>query len=209
MTGAPLKAVPPMTPAPKPKKSGPRARTPMKRSDFPKSRREFLGYCGKCGCDVVTDYCEKCQRYVQASPHDTSARARTPIARTRMKTRSTRSKKSGGHLFPKGVDEGLRAFVRGERCILYGSFTPRDWHYGDARPIVWHKCTGGTEACHVKNRGAGGVDRNNLYPGCAWAHDEQHRIGIRSFEKRWDIDLKAEAVKLWREYQGLHEQGNQ
>lgn len=40
-------------------------------TDFPKLRRDFLGYCGKCGCDVEVDWCPKCQRYVQPSPNDT------------------------------------------------------------------------------------------------------------------------------------------
>jgi len=30
----------------------------------------FLGYCGKCGEDVETDFCYKCGRYVQDSPHN-------------------------------------------------------------------------------------------------------------------------------------------
>ena len=42
----------------------------------PKSaRRKFIGYCWKCGFDVETDYCERCQHYVQPSPHDKSGDA--------------------------------------------------------------------------------------------------------------------------------------
>ena len=44
----------------------------MKRTPTPKQvTRRFIGYCWKCGYDVETDYCERCQHYVQPSPHDT------------------------------------------------------------------------------------------------------------------------------------------
>lgn len=39
---------------------------------FPRQRSEFLGYCGQCGRNVVADYCDHCQQYVQPSPSDTT-----------------------------------------------------------------------------------------------------------------------------------------
>ena len=33
-------------------------------------RAARLGYCGKCGRDVVTDYCDHCMCYVQPSPNE-------------------------------------------------------------------------------------------------------------------------------------------
>ena len=34
----------------------------------------LLGYCGRCGKDVETDFCYQCQRYVQPSPNDKKRR---------------------------------------------------------------------------------------------------------------------------------------
>ena len=33
-------------------------------------KRDFLGYCGKCGRDVAVDFCGHCGQYVQPSPND-------------------------------------------------------------------------------------------------------------------------------------------
>ena len=123
---------------------------------------------------------------------------------TRIKANGTRTKKSGGHLFPKGVDEQYRAFIRRRPCILRGKPVP------DAElvrlkafvpPASWgryeHICDGPVQVCHVKSRGAGGDDHGNVVAMCAQAHEEQHRLGIRSFQRKWGIDLKVLAATYW------------
>jgi len=118
------------------------------------------------------------------------------LKRSRMKSRGSRTKKSGGHLFPEWIDERFRAWVREQPCVVFGR-----------QPVesgLWavHQCPTYSErqACHVKSRGSGGVDKANLYAACWVIHDEQHRLGIRSFERRWGVNLKAQAEKLWNEY---------
>lgn len=37
--------------------------------------------------------------------------------------------------------------------------------------------------------------------GCDAAHEEQHAIGIRSFQKRYGVDLKAIARQLTEVYE--------
>lgn len=62
-------------------------------------------------------------------------------------------------------------------------------------------CFGSVVAAHVKTRGAGGDDVGNALPLCRDHHDEQHRIGIQTFQARYGLDLAAEAKRLgdlWR-----------
>lgn len=56
------------------------------------------------------------------------------------------------------------------------------------------------QVAHVKSRGAGGGDHGNVVPLCAGAHNEQHTAGSKTFAKRWNVDLQAEADLLWLEY---------
>jgi len=111
------------------------------------------------------------------------------------------NKKRGGHAFPKNVDEARRDFIRAQPCILSGrmgkAFGPDSYWF-----TAIHHCFAAVRACHVKSRGAGGKDVGNMYPGCDSAHDEQHRIGIPAFEKRWGVNLKEIAQRLEAEYSG-------
>jgi len=123
-------------------------------------------------------------------PHGTGLKPGKPLKRT-------------GRLQARKVPKAFRArrdtvysdWVRQHSCLLViwqlaGLTTRRD-----------HACWGPVQVCHVRSRGAGGDDRGNLVPLCAGAHEEQHRIGIRSFQARWGIDLTAEAARLWAQYQ--------
>lgn len=49
---------------------------------------------------------------------------------------------------------------------------------------------------HVHSRGAGG-DKSTLCPLCRSCHDVLHSIGRQSFERKYEIDLEAEAAELW------------
>lgn len=63
-------------------------------------------------------------------------------------------------------------------------------------------CGGPSEAAHVRSVGAGGKAEANLVNLCA----DHHRLGkdnlhdgIETFQREWDIDLKAKAAELWRD----------
>lgn len=58
-------------------------------------------------------------------------------------------------------------------------------------------------AAHVRSRGAGGADPNNLVPLCAMHHTYQHAVGTKTFEARCRVDLKPEAKKYWRAWRLL------
>jgi hypothetical protein len=80
------------------------------------------------------------------------------------------------------------AWIHTQPCVLL-----------DARGGNYHRC-GPVEGCHVKSRGAGGDDAGNLVSMCQHGHRAQHRLGTRTFEEVWGVDLKAEAARLWNLY---------
>jgi hypothetical protein len=123
-------------------------------------------------------------------PRKSGRRKPKPLTRSPMKSRGPRTQKSGGHLFPEGVSEPRRAFVRALPCLLGGPWRARLACDKQGR-FFEHRCFGKVQACHLKSRGSGGKDAGNLWPGCAGAHEEQHRIGTRRFEERWSEDLAA------------------
>lgn len=89
-----------------------------------------------------------------------------PARIDRKSHRENENKRSPGH----------RAFVRRHACSACGSHAP-------------------IECAHVRTGTGGGM---GVKPSDRWCislcktcHQEQHRIGERAFEKRWNIDMKA------------------
>lgn len=83
-------------------------------------------------------------------------------------------------------DEKYRAWIRLLPCLVNGDGA---------------RCFGPIQAAHVRSRGAGGGDFDNLMPLCMGHHAEQHAVGIRTFAARYEVDLEAEAALLtsrWR-----------
>jgi len=58
---------------------------------------------------------------------------------------------------------------------------------------------GPAEAAHVKSRGAGGGEVGNLVPLCHHHHERQHRMGIKSFQAHYGVNLALEAERV-RQY---------
>lgn len=95
--------------------------------------------------------------------------------------------KRGGRRFPENVDDGLRDYVRMLPCVICGSLERSQW-------------CGPTEAAHVKSKGAGGKDWDNLIPLGTHHHREQHVIGIKSFEFKYQVRLKSLARVMTAAY---------
>jgi hypothetical protein len=87
------------------------------------------------------------------------------------------------------------------------------------KPCCACELPGATVAHHTENGGKGRkADARTLVPLCGtierWrlfeagstegCHNELHRIGVRSFEARYGVDLKAIAATLWTEFQESH-----
>jgi hypothetical protein len=67
-------------------------------------------------------------------------------------------------------DPAYRKWIAGHECILCGM---------------------PSECCHFRNRRMWG-DHANCFPCCHYHHIEvQHRIGIKSFQARYNLDLAA------------------
>lgn len=101
--------------------------------------------------------------------------------------RKTPLRAKGGSRFHGRALPDYREWIRRQPCAVRGCTTSG----------VFSLIT----VAHVKSRGAGGGDRENIVPLCLLHHQYQHHIGIRSFERDYHIDLQAEAERLWREYQ--------
>lgn len=55
------------------------------------------------------------------------------------------------------------------------------------------------DACHIKSRGAGGTtDKSNIFYACREHHQEQHKIGIITFARKYDQVMVAFIKKGWR-----------
>lgn len=52
-----------------------------------------------------------------------------------------------------------------------------------------------SDPAHVRSRGAGGDDSDTV-PMCRKHHTEQHATGIETFQQRYGLDLRAEALRL-------------
>ena len=94
--------------------------------------------------------------------------------------------------FAKHRDYEYQTWIRRQACIAWLQVPAVG--YGPQHEGRMH-------CAHVRSRGAGGDDHGNCVPLCARHHNEQHLIGVHSFELRYGLDLKAEAEKLWRAYQ--------
>lgn len=57
-------------------------------------------------------------------------------------------------------------------------------------------CPEPTEAAHYKSRGAGGKAMH-LFPCCRGHHQEQHDLGIETWQRKYGLDLAALAAHLW------------
>ncbi len=68
------------------------------------------------------------------------------------------------------------------------------WDVETGRTEPMHQCAGPTQNAHVRSRGAGGTARD-VVPLCAFHHREQHDKGVRDFERKYGLDLAAEAAR--------------
>lgn len=96
---------------------------------------------------------------------------------------------------PPVRDDAFRDYIRSLPCLL----ADRDpcecgkyIHVGSRRMV--------TEACHVRTRRNNG-DLANLVPLCSSHHKEQHQVGIKTFQSRYGLELRAVAADLWDRYQ--------
>lgn len=61
------------------------------------------------------------------------------------------------------------------------------------------------DPAHIKTRGAGGMDIGNVIPLCRAHHQEQHKIGVKTFGKKYGFDLKQMAEEYARLYKARND----
>jgi hypothetical protein len=120
-------------------------------------------------------------------------KVRKPLQRNTQVLKVNRKRK--GSSFPKRRDPAYLDWIHTLPCAIVGA--PK-WETGALypRPTSWCYPAIGVDAAHVKTRATGGADRQNLVPLCRRHHEEQHRIGIPAFQKRWGINLAKIAAGL-------------
>lgn len=119
---------------------------------------------------------------------------RTPLKRTGRLKRYTRLNPVNRARRAKRYVQnfGVRAeLVRKMWCVVAQRYHDRHgWGRADAEKMAG--CEGTIQAAHVKSRGAGG-DRRELVALCWKHHGEQHAMGIASFQRLYDVDLRKVA----------------
>jgi len=120
---------------------------------------------------------------------------RKPLVKSRKRiARQTRPRSKGGRRFKvSGVrDEAKRNWIRSKACCVSGARPGESvlWPWtgwGRQRPAV-------IVAAHAKARGAGGTDAE-LVPLETALHEQQHRIGTRSFERNYAYELRGRTLR--------------
>jgi hypothetical protein len=134
---------------------------------------------------------------------------RQPKRPPKPRTRSVRSKKSGGHLFPANVSLSRRAFIRRQRCIATGVrtgewVTAQPWMPPSLKARCPYKAR--VVAAHVKpGRGAAGKDESNMLPLEWMVHDWMGQIGQPAFVKRLHLVPLGE---LAQHFEGRYQAAN-
>lgn len=95
----------------------------------------------------------------------------------------------------------FRDYVRKLKCVCCSHTNGKD---ADGEPIDSYNepptIVSVSDPHHVKSRGAGGPDAENLVPFCREHHSECHTIGIIEFQLRYNVDLKSIARYIYRTY---------
>ena len=103
--------------------------------------------------------------------------------------------------FPKRRDapEGYMEWIRAKGCQVPGCYVnDREWITYNA---PWPKRGVMPEVAHVVSRGAGGNDYGNVTCLCRYHHRQQHRVGIKTFQRTYDIDLGQSALDFQAEWE--------
>jgi hypothetical protein len=135
----------------------------------------------KAGSGLTRDPSAKLARSGRLAPKAVSRRTRLE-SRTRLRARAPKAKR----WIVARTDLAYRDYVRGFPC--------------DVRAKAGHVCVGPIDPHHVRTRGAGGFDAENLVALCRFAHSELHQIGRHSFARKYGVDLPAVAAGRWNLY---------
>jgi len=100
-------------------------------------------------------------------------------------------------------DEDYLRFIRQQPCCVSG-VRSGEWIEVPFSGGRTAKVPARIEAAHVKARSTAGTDRGNVVPLELSKHREQHRTGIKTFQKKHGVDLRELAEKYLAEYERKH-----
>ena len=134
-----------------------------------KKKLIFLGYCGKCGRDVETDYCYHCQQPTQ------------PKEQVYFSKGKKMPKKITFNQAQKRADKAMSAYVRlVDECRLH-------WLAQSKHVILPFKCSAVLQCCHkIPKAFSSGLryDLRNVFCGCSSSNKwEQMRRGSGEWEE--------------------------
>lgn len=99
-------------------------------------------------------------------------------------------------------DEARKAFARKMNCLILTHGGARLRHQWECNMLT------SPQAHHVYNGISGGIglkpDDFRTVPLCEAAHEEFHRIGKETFEKKYGLDLEAHIQRINKEYDSLY-----
>lgn len=120
-----------------------------------------------------------------------------------------RAKRTGGHLFPKLVSSGRRAWIRKQRCVVTGRKTgevvvAQPWMPEPMKALCPYVAR--IEAAHVQSRGSAGVDEANMIPLESQVHTWAGQIGWDAFQRRLKLLMAPQEIAQLVEEQYLARQ---
>jgi hypothetical protein len=86
-----------------------------------------------------------------------------------------------------------------QRDGIYGEF--HEWISSQTCHLEYSgDCLNPVKGHHIHSVGAGGVDKENEIPLCVRHHAMIHAKGVKTFARRWALDLEAVAREYYDQY---------
>lgn len=137
-------------------------------------------------------------------PYDEARAPRKPKPRVGVRKVNP---KTGGNRFPeRRQPEYTKWFDEQKFPCLLASLEWGGYRVGHGDALG--ACSGIIEKAHVKSRGAGGEDVDNIVPLCTWHHARLHRVGQRQFEFELGKKLKPIAQRIGAKYSAWKKHGS-
>lgn len=106
--------------------------------------------------------------------------------------------------FARLRDEAYLSWIRQQPCCISG-VRSGEWIEVPFPSGRIGKVPARIEACHVKARSTAGSDRGNVVPMELSVHRSQHQMGMKSFQRKHNVDLKELALDYQRRYESSHD----
>lgn len=116
--------------------------------------------------------------------------------------RHTPIRRKGKSRFPRRRCQPYLDWLKAQACRITGKRTGDWFSWLPLRGFrtVYYPFQIVVDPMHVKSRGAGGQDLWNALSVAHHLHEESHRIGVKSFAKKYGVNLEALAAEQTRQW---------